>query len=63
MKVRNIRYWILAADLLCVFGALVFAIVLRHASTIDRISFTEYFQAYSLIVLVASVVWALLYLK
>ena len=63
MKVRNIRYWILAADLLCVFGALVFAIVLRHASTIDRISFTEYFQAYSLIVLVASVVWALLYFE
>jgi lipopolysaccharide/colanic/teichoic acid biosynthesis glycosyltransferase len=63
MKVRNIRYWILAADLLCVFGALVFAIGLRYTSTIDRISFIAHLQTYSLMVLVALVVWTLLYFE
>jgi lipopolysaccharide/colanic/teichoic acid biosynthesis glycosyltransferase len=63
MKTRNIRYWILAVDLMCVFGALVFAIGLRYANTIDRISFTGLLQTYSLMVLVAAVVWILLYFE
>ena len=63
MKIRNIRYWILAADLLCVVGALVFAIVLRYTNTIDGISFMGHFQMYSLMMLVAFVVWALLYFE
>jgi lipopolysaccharide/colanic/teichoic acid biosynthesis glycosyltransferase len=63
MKTQNIRYWILAADLLCVFAALVLAIGLRYANTIDRISFTGYLQTYSLMVLVAVVGWILLYFE
>src|SRR5271167_1252830 len=63
MKVRNIRYWILTADLLCVFGALAFAIVLRYANTIDRVNFTRHFQTYSLMVLGAFIVWILLYFE
>ena len=63
MRVRNIRYWILAADLLCIFAALAFAIVLRYANTIDRVNFTRYFQTYSLMVLVAFIAWILLYFE
>ena len=63
MKTRNIRYWILAADLLCVVSALVLAIGLRYANAIDRISFTGYLQAYSLMALAAVVVWILLYFE
>src|SRR5713101_4265988 len=63
MKIRNIRYWIFAADLLCVVGALVFAIGLRYTNTIDGISFMGHFQMYSLMMLVAFVVWALLYFE
>jgi lipopolysaccharide/colanic/teichoic acid biosynthesis glycosyltransferase len=63
MKTRNIRYWILAADLLCVVGALVLAIGLRYANTIDRISFMVYLQAYFLMALAAVVVWILLYFE
>jgi len=63
MKIRNMRCWILAADLLWVFGALVLAIGLRYASTIDRISFTAYVQTYSLMALAVVVVWILLYFE
>jgi lipopolysaccharide/colanic/teichoic acid biosynthesis glycosyltransferase len=63
MKVRNIRYWILAADLLCLFGALACAIALRYAHTIDRVNFPAYFQTYSLMVFGALIVWILLYFE
>ena len=63
METRKIRYWILAADLLCVLGALVLAIGLRYANTIDRLSLTGYLQAYSLMALAAVVVWILLYFE
>ena len=62
MKVRYIRYWVLAADLLCLFGALVCAIGLRYANIIDRISFRD-LETYFLMVLVAFVVWILLYFE
>ncbi len=63
MKVRSIRYWILAADLLCICGALTFAIALRYANTIDRVNFSQYFQTYALMVLGAFIVWVLLYFE
>src|SRR5215472_3310828 len=63
MKIRNIRYWILAADLLSIFSALVLAIGLRYQNTIDRISFTGYVQTYSLMAVAAVVVWILLYFE
>jgi lipopolysaccharide/colanic/teichoic acid biosynthesis glycosyltransferase len=63
MKIRSIRFWILAADVLCVFGALVLAIGLRYINTIDRISFQGYVRMYFLIALAAIVVWILLYFE
>ena len=63
METRKIRYWILAADLLCLLGALVLAIGLRYANAADRVSLTGYLQTYSLMALAAVVVWILLYFE
>src|ERR1700747_2644240 len=63
MKTRKIHYWILAADLLWVSAALGLAIRLRYAGARDEVGFTEHFHAYSLILLVGFVVWALLYFE
>jgi lipopolysaccharide/colanic/teichoic acid biosynthesis glycosyltransferase len=63
MKIHTIRYWVLAADLLWVLGALGFAIRLRYAGARDEIGFTEHFQAYSLMLLVGLVGWAFLYFE
>ncbi len=63
MKIRNIRYWILTADLLWVLGALGLAIGLRYAGTRDGTGFTEHFQTYSLMIIAAFVAWALLYFE
>src|SRR6266702_2419248 len=63
MKTRKIRFWILAVDWLWVFGALGIAIRFCYASARDGIRFMEHFQAYSLMLLVAFVVWALLYFE
>jgi lipopolysaccharide/colanic/teichoic acid biosynthesis glycosyltransferase len=61
MKLQNIRYGILTADLLWVFGALGLGIGLRYAGTTEPITFASLFQMYSLMVVAAVVVWALLY--
>ncbi len=63
MKIRQIRYWILAADLLWVLAAFGFAIRLRYAGAKDEIGFLEHLQAYSLMLLVAFAVWAFLYFE
>lgn len=63
MKIRKIRYWILAADLLWLTGALELAIRLRYAGVKGELRFMEHFQAYSLMLSVAIVVWALLYFE
>jgi len=63
MKLRKIRSWILAADLLWVLGALGLAIRLRYAGARDEIGFMEHFQTYSLMLLVAFVLWTLLYFE
>ena len=63
MKIRKIRYWILAADLLWLIGALGLAIRLRYAGERGEFRFLEHFQTYSLMLSVAFVVWALLYFE
>jgi len=63
MKIRKIRYLILGADLLWVIGALGVAIRLRYAGARDEIGFMEHFQTYSLMLVVAFVVWVLLYFE
>lgn len=60
---RNIRYWILTADLLWLVGALALAIRLRYVQVQDGISFSEHIQTYSMMMLVSFVVWTLLYFE
>jgi lipopolysaccharide/colanic/teichoic acid biosynthesis glycosyltransferase len=63
MKIRYIRFWILVADLLWVFGALGLALGLHYLHTKDGISFAQSFRTYSLMLLVASIIWPLLYFE
>src|SRR5258708_13676300 len=63
MKIRNLRYWILTADLLWALGALGLAMALRYAGTRDAIDFTTRFQTYSLMIIAAVVAWTLLYFE
>ena len=63
MKIRNLRYWILTADLLWVLGALGLGIYLRYAGTKVTTDFILHFQAYSLMILAAVVAWTLLYFE
>ena len=63
MKTQSARYWILAADVLWLFGALEIAIKLRYAGAGASADFNAHFEAYFLLVLVAVVVWSLLYFE
>jgi len=63
MKIRNLRYWILTADLLWVLGALGLGIYLRYAGTTDKADFILHFQTYSQMILAAAVGWTLLYFE
>lgn len=63
MKIRNIRYWILAADVLWVFAALALAICLRYVNTPGRLGVSAYAQTYSLMAVAAAAVWIFLYFE
>lgn len=63
MKIRNIPYAMLAADLLLVFVALGLGIGLRYAGTNDPIGFTMHYQSYSLMLLAAVATWTFLYFE
>src|SRR6266481_972606 len=63
MKIRNLRYWILTADLLWVLGALGLGIYLRYAGTKVTTDFILHYQTYSLMILAAVVAWTLLYFE
>ncbi len=63
MKIRNLRYWILTADLLWVLGALGLAMALRYTGTRDAIDVTTRFQAYLFMIIAAVVAWTLLYFE
>src|SRR5260370_13197023 len=60
MKIRNLRYWILIADLLWLLGSLQIAIQLRYAAS-GTASVTEPFLQYFLMILAAVLAWTLLY--
>src|SRR6267378_6679976 len=63
MKIQNIRYGMLTADLLWVLGALGLGIGLRYAGMKDSIDFASRFQSYSLMLVAAVVAWTLLYFE
>jgi lipopolysaccharide/colanic/teichoic acid biosynthesis glycosyltransferase len=63
MKIQNIRYRILTADLLWILGALGLGIYLRYAGTQETTDFILHFQTYSLMILAAVVAWILLYFE
>jgi lipopolysaccharide/colanic/teichoic acid biosynthesis glycosyltransferase len=63
MKIQQIRYGILIADLLWILGALGLAIRLRYAGTGDTLDFSTHVRAYSLMILAAMVVWTYLYFE
>src|SRR6516162_2412936 len=63
MKIRKLRYWILAGDSLWIIGALGLAIYLHYVGTRGDIGFMQHFQTYSLMLSVAFVVWPLLYFE
>jgi lipopolysaccharide/colanic/teichoic acid biosynthesis glycosyltransferase len=58
---RKVRYWILAADLLWVFGALGAA--LHYAGTSDKIDLVIRSQTYSLVICAAVAAWIFLYFE
>jgi lipopolysaccharide/colanic/teichoic acid biosynthesis glycosyltransferase len=60
---RKLRYWILAADLLCVLGALGAAFALRYAGTKGTIDLVDRFQTYSLVIFAAGAAWTFLYFE
>jgi lipopolysaccharide/colanic/teichoic acid biosynthesis glycosyltransferase len=63
MKIRNLRYWILTADLFWVLGSLLVAMQLRHAAASGTVGVTEHFLQYSLMILTTAVVWTFLYFE
>src|SRR6267378_6398348 len=63
MKIQNIRYGMLTADLLWVLGALGLGIGLRYAGMKDSIDVASRFQSYSLMLVAAVVAWTLLYFE
>src|SRR5437588_112072 len=63
MKIRIVRYWILAADFVCLLGALAFAIGLHYVGTRVTIDLPAVFRAYALLVPPALVTWTLLYFE
>jgi lipopolysaccharide/colanic/teichoic acid biosynthesis glycosyltransferase len=63
MKIKNIRYWLLAFDLTLVLGALGLGLGLRYAGTKEAIDFATRLQSYVPFIGVAIVVWTFLHLE
>jgi len=63
MKLRNLRYWILIADLLWVLGSLQIAIQLRYVAASGTVGITEHSLQYSLMIIAAALVWPFLYFE
>jgi putative colanic acid biosynthesis UDP-glucose lipid carrier transferase len=63
MKIKNIRGWILTADLLWMLGALGLGIYVRYAGTKEPLYFTARLQMYSVMILAAIVAWTFLYFR
>ncbi len=60
IKIKNIRYWFLTFDLALILVALGLGLGLRYAGTEETIDFATRFQSYSLVLIVAIVVWTFL---
>jgi lipopolysaccharide/colanic/teichoic acid biosynthesis glycosyltransferase len=63
MKIKNIRYGMLTADLLWVLGALGLGIGVRYVGMKHMIEFGMHFRAYSLMVFAALLAWTPLYFE
>jgi len=63
MRIKNLRYWILIADLLWMLGALALGVYVRYAVTKEPLDFTARFQQHSLMILAATVAWTFLYFR
>src|SRR5260370_38369924 len=63
MTIRIVRYWILAADFVCLLGALAFAIGLHYPGTRAAIDLPAVLRAYALLIPPALVTWTLLYFE
>src|SRR5258708_31092474 len=63
MKIQNIRYAMLTADLVWIFAALGLGIGLRYAGANDPIGFTMHYRSYSLMLLAAVAAWTFLYFE
>jgi lipopolysaccharide/colanic/teichoic acid biosynthesis glycosyltransferase len=62
MKARNLRYWILTADLLWVLGSLQVAFQLRYATS-GTAGVMVHFSEYFLMILAAAFAWSFLYFE
>jgi putative colanic acid biosynthesis UDP-glucose lipid carrier transferase len=63
MRAKNIRYLILAADLLWVLGALIISFCLRYGRQEGLADFAQHFQNYSFAMAAAIVAWTFLYFE
>jgi lipopolysaccharide/colanic/teichoic acid biosynthesis glycosyltransferase len=63
MTIRIFRYWILAADFVCLLGALTLAIGLHYLGTRVTIDLPAVLRAYALLIPPALVTWTLLYFE
>ncbi len=62
MKIRNLRYWILTADLLWVLGCLQIAVQLRYAAN-GAASAKGHSSEYFLMIFAAALAWSFLYFE
>jgi lipopolysaccharide/colanic/teichoic acid biosynthesis glycosyltransferase len=63
MRIKNIRYLILAADLLWVLGALAIGIFFRYVRQESLNDFAQHFQSYSFAIAASIVAWTFLYFE
>ncbi len=63
MRIKHLRYWMLAADLLWILGASGLAIYARYAGTKEPLDFTAHLRVYSVMILAATVAWIFLYFR
>lgn len=63
MRIKNLRYWILIADLLWMVGASALGIYARYAISNEPLDFITRFRAYSLIMFAAVAAWTFLYFR
>jgi lipopolysaccharide/colanic/teichoic acid biosynthesis glycosyltransferase len=63
MKNKNLRYWILGADLVWLLLALALGIYVRYAGSKEPLDFIARLQQYSLLLLVAVAAWTFLYFR